>query len=155
MLLTQDFQHGEALGTVKRKNPRGGEMDAALYVKALSGVYPELKVTVTDALNDIVAVTRLGSVSQFASLAVQIVDIRGLPFEWPKPLHSPEAIDKAYQHYMYDDSGLWDELQKIADELNNPNGVEAGPKEALTSEQLADPLSVSAAVNGKMDSRSA
>lgn len=125
-LFEQDFQVGEVFGTIRRFNPRGGEMAKALYMKPLTDVYPELKLSLTETLQDVTTITRLGSVSEFAKLATQIVTIHGLGFDWPKPGDPSEQIDQAYQHWLNECPDVWDEITKIAEELNNPNGPVLG-----------------------------
>lgn len=137
MLLTKSFAVGEILVTVKRFNPRGGEMDKALYTKALTTVYPELKAALTGVMEDMATLTRIGSVTEFARLATQIVEIHDLMFDWPKPTDAPERINMAYLHYLYDDSGLWDDIKTACDFLDNPNGTIAGE---VNSKEAADPL---------------
>lgn len=135
---TKDFVIGEYAVTVRRYNPRGGDMDRALYVRALTKVYPEMKTGPDE--QDIASLTRIGSAWEFARLATQVVRIVGLPFDWPKPTDDPTLIDAAYKHYLYEAEELYDAIKDECAALDNPNGVSGGPAGALTADQLASPL---------------
>jgi len=145
-MLTRNFQVGDVFGTVRKFNPRGGPMDAAVIVSLLRKVYPETeKISEEITMDSILPMTRLGSIDTFAKLAVHIVEIQGLGFEWPAIRGgSPEQWDKAYEDYLHNDTELWDDISRLAGELDNPNGVEAG---ILTPEQERDPLSSNGVVS--------
>jgi hypothetical protein len=141
-MFQKTFNVGEAFGTIRRINPRGKEMDRMILTSALSKVYPELaEAVVTEDRGGLLGLQRLGSVAEFTELAVQIGELHGIDLEWVSArAASPAQAQAMYEHFLYDESGLWDEIQRLADELNNPNGTQAG---LLTEAQQNDPLSAS------------
>lgn len=145
-MLTRDFQIGDVFGTVRKFNPRGGAMDNAVINAALRKFYPELEsLGDTVTTENLLGFTRLGSIDMFSKLATHVVEIFGLGFDWPSVRAAkPEEWQKAYEDYLYNNSDVWDEINKLANELDNPNGEISG---VLTEAQAKDPLSSNGVVS--------
>lgn len=151
-MLTEAFQCGDILGTVKRLDPQRAAFNRALYLVALGKMYPLVKVSVDGMTSDgaeismngldistMASMTIYSQMSEFVELATRIGEMHNAPFEWPAPTAKPDAIDAAFQFFL-DAPDVWDEVRAAIKRLDNPNGTKAG---LLTDEQQQDFLSES------------
>src|SRR5512136_208829 len=125
MTLKQMFHFGDIHGEIRKFTPRRCEVDQAIYLTALGKTYPELDTITQERDHTILELARIGTAVPFARLAAQIVYMEGKFFPDART-GTLEEINAAYLDYVYDESGLWDYLQEIADALDNPNGNDAG-----------------------------
>lgn len=138
-MLTRDFQVDDAFGTIRKYNARSDDMNSLMLTTLLRKFYPETETLAEEITADnVYGYTRLGSISVFTRIAVRITVLEGAESVWPALRGAePEAWHGAYEDFLYGDHDLWDEITRIAEELDNPNGIVSG---VITEDQAKDPL---------------
>lgn len=173
-MISENFQHENIIGTVRRVHPRRAEFDKALITRALTRAYsispedyrsamafysaldvqpPNGETTPTPNPDAIISnagglesMNIIGMIAVFADLFVHIEKLNGLPYTWPVAYADGSLIVQAFQSYLDDEpAGLFDLISEIAKRLDNPNGNAGGLADALTADQSANPLSSSPA----------
>lgn len=160
----QPFECKGCIGKVKRKNAVLQAFDGALYTKKLYKVYPDvaedlrtaLSMSVQSGSDDVTlmpgselirpdiqaSLVISGQIGTFCSdIAPRITDLDSDDVRWVKAqAATPEQVDAMFQFWL-EHEDFREEVTRVIEALDFPNGKEGASAALLTTEEQQDPLS--------------